>query len=354
MIKILLRALRWLAILAVLVTSGLALAVIVAGYWPGSTSPLFDLEFVLAPWVVMALLPTTVIAFLYRWRYLRWSMLTMTLILGLPYLPYFLPRSISPASTGLHVKLLTFNTWGTKRVADAEQIAYLIYSEQPDIVTLQEVTEARLKRIQTMLQVLAPNKPMIAVTNLDTDQVILSRFPITKLEQDSSASQFLSARVRTPLGDVVVWNVHAYRENFLAAFSERNILSYSNLADHRDGIAQFEWLNERITQVKQPLLIAGDFNVAPFSREYSLLTQHTQDAFAEAGWGFGFTFPATRAQALQAHVRGRSVRLSTPWPIAQIDHIFHGAHFSTVKATVLPTTAGSDHRPVLAEFSLIE
>jgi len=268
---------------------------------------------------------------------------------------YFLPKASVAAHTGPHLKVLTFNTWGTKRLADAEQIAYLIHTQQPDVAVLQEVSAARLQRMQALLRVLEPTQPpMNAVTNPDTDQVILSRFPMTELAHDDLASQFLAARVRTTQGEVVVWNVHAYRENFLAAFSDHNILSYSNLADHRDGLAQFGWLNEHVVQVKQPLIIAGDFNVVPFSREYRLITQHTLDAYAEVGWGLGFTFPATPAQALVAHLRGRNVRIAAPGPVAQIDHIFHSQELLALSATVLPTTAGSDHRPVLAEFSLPE
>lgn len=335
-------------------TCGVGLLVLAACYWPGPTALMFDLEYVALPWVVMALLPVTLLAGLFRLRYLRWALLLLTLILGTPYVRYFVPRTTAQTvSIPARLKVLTFNTWGTKRLSDAEQIAYLIHTEQPDIAVLQEVAATRLKRMLALLKRLDSQKAYYVVANPDTNQVILSRYPLTLLERNDEVSQLLVARAQTPLGDVIIWNVHAYRQNFFAELSARNILSYRNLADHREGLIQFDWLAKRIAEVKQPLIIGGDFNVAPFSREYNLIAQHLQNAYAEAGWGWGFTFPATQNQALEGAVRGRSLHLTSPWPIAQIDHIFHSAHFAATSMVVLPTTAGSDHRPMMAVLNKI-
>ena len=352
--KAILRIIVLISQLGILAVGGLGLLVLVISHWPMRISPLFDLNFVLVPWVLMALLPAMLMAFLLRRRHLRWLLLSLTLVLGAPYARFFLPHALPISPTGYPLRVMTFNTWGVKRPNDVEQIATLIYFQHPDVLLLQEVSAARLDRLMNRLNALYPNQKLNVAVNAETDQVTISRFPLTITGIDSSATQLLQTQVQTPAGPIEVWNVHAYRENFLAAFSERNVLSYSTLADHRDGIEQFQWLNRRIGQMpmQQPLIVAGDFNVTPFSPEYTLMTAHTKDAFAEVGWGFGFTFPATRGQMLTGTLRGRKIRVSSPGPVAQLDHVFHSGRVLAINTYVVLTSAGSDHRPVVSDFVL--
>jgi vancomycin resistance protein VanJ len=96
--------------------------------------------------------------------------------------------------------------------------------------------------------------------------------------------------------------------------------------------AQAEDLLSWTRELDAPVIVAGDFNTPPFGSIYGGLTGRYRDAFAEAGRGWGYTYPA---------------RL----PLLRIDYIFHSTAWSTLSAETAPP-AGSDHRAVFAELAL--
>ena len=79
---------------------------------------------------------------------------------------------------------------------------------------------------------------------------------------------------------------------------------------------------------------AGDFNLPPDSPMLAPLRRRFRDAFAEAGRGYGYTYPS---------------RL--PW--VRIDHILAGRHWTIDRCRVGPDL-GSDHRPLIAEAVLAD
>ncbi len=97
---------------------------------------------------------------------------------------------------------------------------------------------------------------------------------------------------------------------------------------------------------REPLVVAGDLNLTDQTPEYRLLrSTGLRDAYREAGWGFGLTFPAHP----KLHLRG----LGLPIPsLIRIDYVLHSRHFTTRSAAVLQEVTGSDHRPVVATLRL--
>ena len=85
---------------------------------------------------------------------------------------------------------------------------------------------------------------------------------------------------------------------------------------------------------KTPLIILGDFNMPVESSIYRENFGQYQNAFNEAGFGFGFT----------KHIRMLSVR---------IDHILTDDSFSILEAKI-GNDVGSDHSPILATIVLNE
>ena len=77
------------------------------------------------------------------------------------------------------------------------------------------------------------------------------------------------------------------------------------------------------------MLLAGDFNAPPEGCTYRDSLGRYTDAFATAGWGFGYTF------------RNRGMQL-------RIDHVLAGAGWSFARCSVGPDL-GSPHRPVVAD-----
>jgi len=102
-------------------------------------------------------------------------------------------------------------------------------------------------------------------------------------------------------------------------------------------------LAKDIETTDYPLIVLGDFNATDQSTTYKTINRYLHNAHWDAGWGFGFTFPAP------PHV-------PPEWPfetgvIYRIDHIFYSDHFTAHDAQTLTTSAGSDHLPVTAILS---
>ncbi len=83
-------------------------------------------------------------------------------------------------------------------------------------------------------------------------------------------------------------------------------------------------------QTAGPVVLAGDFNAPPRGKLYARLRARYRDAFAEAGWGGGYTF---RADA----------------PVVRIDFVWCGPGVGVKRCRPL-RHAGSDHRPLLADL----
>ncbi len=82
-----------------------------------------------------------------------------------------------------------------------------------------------------------------------------------------------------------------------------------------------------------PLVLAGDFNLPADDSTMVALRDHFRFAYAEAGWGYGYTKPS-----------------NLPW--VRIDHILMGPEWSATWCRVGPDF-GSDHLPLVAELALI-
>jgi vancomycin resistance protein VanJ len=87
----------------------------------------------------------------------------------------------------------------------------------------------------------------------------------------------------------------------------------------------------------------GDLNATPTHQVYHLLSAHLSDAFREAGWGLGHTYPASGEPLWGVRQFRRLVR---------IDHIFHSEQWRAEAAWVGEWDGSSDHLPVIAQLKL--
>ena len=162
----------------------------------------------------------------------------------------------------------------------------------------------------------------------DAYQGIISRFPLTPIELADDEGHTQKVMAVTPAGPVAIWNVHSSPP-----------LHWSR------QYRQISALVKDIVAVKGPLIVGGDFNTTDQSETYRLVNQYLYNAHWEAGWGFGFSFPADQP-------RFKYVPILTP--VIRIDHIFYNAHFFASSAHTLSDSGGSDHFPVTARLSLIQ
>jgi endonuclease/exonuclease/phosphatase (EEP) superfamily protein YafD len=100
------------------------------------------------------------------------------------------------------------------------------------------------------------------------------------------------------------------------------------------------WLNvgeiEALTKAHAatPVILCGDFNNLPTGRVYQRLSETFQDAWAKAGAGDGFSFPAG----------GPNRRIDYLW--------FNHPEAVMPRKAWLPASNASDHLPLVAEFEL--
>jgi hypothetical protein len=135
-------------------------------------------------------------------------------------------------------------------------------------------------------------------------------------------------RVETPAGPMAIWNVHL-------------IPPFRGLPQWHDQ--QVAALVADIAGTDGPLIMAGDFNATDQSATYRAINRYLNNAHREAGWGFGFTFPAP------PYTKGLPFY---PGLLYRIDHIFYSDHFVAYDARTLAISAGSDHLPIMADLWL--
>jgi endonuclease/exonuclease/phosphatase (EEP) superfamily protein YafD len=99
------------------------------------------------------------------------------------------------------------------------------------------------------------------------------------------------------------------------------------------------------------VLIAGDFNTTDRTDTYRRIAARYTDTYREMGWGLGFTFPdLSHPNAVPSELH--LARLPIP-QVVRLDYIFHSRYLQAMAIRVWPDSGGSDHRPVLAQFSLL-
>jgi vancomycin resistance protein VanJ len=317
---------------------------------PNGNIGLVMLGDVLSPWLLLVLAPALVLAVVARRRYVSLLLAIATVLVGSILAPLFLPHWSSASSHRLSLKAMSFNLWYNNPYADWPAVAALIRQEHPDVLLLQEIDARMLDQLAAELKDLYSDTTLHVSADAASLQAVISRYPLQLIGAESDRSRLQKVQVKTPAGPIIVWNIHAYRANFLPG---ANFLSYgADTENHLKYAGQFAWLIDDLQQVHEPFIIGGDFNVPYQSADYRALTQHWQETHGQAGWGFGFTFPATPNHARYASFLGQTIRLSSPLPLVKLDHIFYSAHFFAQAARTLSSSAGSDHAPIVAELFL--
>ncbi|MGH7439259.1 MAG: endonuclease/exonuclease/phosphatase family protein [Polyangiaceae bacterium] len=170
------------------------------------------------------------------------------------------------------------------------------------------------------------------VIRQDGELILVSKFPVLSAEvppdlaiAGTTAPMFVKYVIDTPDGALHVYNVHA--------FSPRHALfdpaTRDNIAQ-RDG--QIAAVVAAARSEPPPFVIAGDTNLPALSAIARRYFDGLTDAFAEVGFGFGYTFPAKR-----------------PW--MRIDRFLGGAGVRFFDVRVAPRGA-SDHRAIFVDVDL--
>ena len=269
----------------------------------------------------------TVPALARRGAFLTLPLATAALILGpLMGLQLHLPRAGKPS-----IRVLTYNVWFGYR--DPEAIAREVREAAPDVV----VFEAAAHAADIALQ----RPPFAGFHYLHQGSfVVASRFPMRLVAEGRIVSARVGApwvrfAVDSPLGTLDLFAVHPH--------SPRSVFDQARHGRLRalDPERAFPFLDKQLGEIDAavreagPLrVVAGDFNVPGGSALLAGRFAGTEDAFASAGNGFGYTFPC-----------GKRV---VPW--MRLDRVLLGPALAATSARVVGG-AGSDHRPLVVEIA---
>jgi len=244
------------------------------------------------------------------------------------------------ASSADRLSVMTFNLHGDNRNVDGVMEAIL--AVDADVVALQEVGQAMGSSLRERVQRAYPHSTFTFRSGWG-GLAVLSRHPITPgsgwLESISRGNPQVLI-LHALFGDVDLINLHNpslprdasdWPVYIPAAIAERNAVS--------ESIAAFAGATNR------PLLVMGDFNTTERSEAYQVLVREMHDAWREAGFGLGSTFPGGPRSPTPYDLR-------LPWWLIRIDYVFHSDAFVAERARIGQWDGDSDHRPVVVTLRL--
>ncbi|WP_091589343.1 endonuclease/exonuclease/phosphatase family protein [Micromonospora krabiensis] len=196
------------------------------------------------------------------------------------------------------------------RVSNPDPAATVRALADADLIALQEVGDET-----PVAEVLRPGHPhRVAVSTV----ALYSRYPVRDgagVDTGLGWTRALRAVVDTPSGDLAVYVVH---------------LGSARAGDTATRDQTVAALAARIRADPAPrLVVLGDLNTASTDRVFAPLDRLLDDAQADAGRGFGFTWPAAV-------------------PVTRPDHVLYRG--LTATSAGVRRTPDSDHRAVTASF----
>lgn len=245
------------------------------------------------------------------------------------------PPIVRAAEDTPTLTLMTYNVLYTSE--DAAPVAASIAQAEPDVIAFQELPYPRAQALAQIMGERYPYRTPVVADRCYVQVAIWSRYPILRVEE---VDPDVFCRLRSVVIDfegqpMRVMGVHAW--------------PYIGL-DQESTEQGFRWRHEQIDLIldmiegqPEPLVLLGDLNSAPMSEVYGTLSIHLTDAFIEAGWGLGHTWPAEGGYWY-----------SVPYParLVRIDYVFHSAEWRAEEAWVGEWDGISDHHPVVARLRL--
>jgi endonuclease/exonuclease/phosphatase (EEP) superfamily protein YafD len=234
-----------------------------------------------------------------------------------PLVRYVEPVAASRASHEASLRLVSFNI--NYRNDDLARAATFLEESGADVVVLQEVTRAQARELDGLL----PSYPHRSVDIDWRGAAIYSRWPMTsadwaELEQRASRGAMVQLDWRGSRIAVLGLHLHWPMSPGEARIRNRQLRRVAALAQATTG----------------PLIVAGDFNVTPWSPHFqrALASSGLRDCALGQGLGPSWPAPAT-------------------WLGIRIDHCLASPHWRVLDARVGPNV-GSDHRPIIVELAL--
>ncbi len=240
----------------------------------------------------------------------------------------FLPQSTISTAHADSDHTLRVMTWNVNSdFATPEEVFTGVRDSGADIIALQEIGQGLAAALDDNP---LDEYPYREYVGYGADGIgLLSRHPIIEHEivEGKTAKPYLIATLSIDGRELTVLSVHPPPPKWgrWDGYYSRGI----------DEIPHFV----NLATSGEPTIMMGDFNTVDQSPDYDLLADSgLHDAFREAGWGFGSTWP------------NRKVVRLVDKPVIRIDYIWYTDHFTAQRAWVGSGT-NSDHLPVLVELT---
>jgi endonuclease/exonuclease/phosphatase (EEP) superfamily protein YafD len=240
-------------------------------------------------------LPLPVVALLLWRRRARWlwfSQVAALVVLLFPLGGLVLPRRVARDGRSPMIRVLSYNVMHA--YAGPERIMAEIDRFAPDVVLMVKLGANQ----EPMQRLLLRRYPHVSISG---GGVVASRFPfLSSFEPDVPQPPELGARARfaqkviqTPLGPIAfhVFHPQSPRDGLLAVarLKKGSVTLVRTETEWR--VRQVRRLAARARSETLPVVIGGDSNLAHLSPLLHDELGRYRDAFREAGWGFGYTYP---------------------------------------------------------------
>ncbi len=276
--------------------------------WPFDLTSHFRVLYVLG-------LTGTAVFFLLRRRYRMAGVATFFALLnGWVILPMYRPLPESAVASPVY-RAVSYNIHYENPSVDP--LITFIQTNQPDFFVLVETTDAQL----TALKPLEAEYPYVhrAYFKGHESRVIFSRHPFVQTSQ--------VADVERPSA-VVQLLFNGQPLTLIAAHPNSPVRPENSLLQQQ----QFHHLAQFIARQNTPVLLLGDLNTTPWSAVFRQFNQESGLQNGRIHFGIQPTWP-------------------TPWPFIPIDHALVSPGITIHQFQTGPSL-GSDHTPILIEFSL--
>jgi endonuclease/exonuclease/phosphatase (EEP) superfamily protein YafD len=230
------------------------------------------------PLLALALIPTLALLFWRKHHVLSGIALSSLLLNSFAIAPYLIlsPQS-PPSASAQHLKIFHANVLAPN--TNYEELLTEIIQENPDVVTLTELTSGWMKGLGA-LKIQYP----YVVHNETQDRfglAIWSWFPIVRQEP-----QYLGMQQRCAVLAQLQLNKRCVSIVAAHPWSPRN----ADWADSRD--TQLELLGQHIAAESGPLVLMGDLNVTPWSHSFQYLQTLSGLRDSQLDQGLTSTWPA--------------------------------------------------------------
>jgi vancomycin resistance protein VanJ len=255
----------------------------------------------------------------------------------------FQPRArLAPAGAPA-VVAMTWNIQGQN--TDVAPMLAAVRASGADLIAFQELNHVAAAGLERALDDLYPYRVLAPQSGV-LGMGVLSRYPLRASGARLSPVWGQTWQVLEMEVDghaVTVVNVHA-----VASFVHQGPAALTRSIRDREG--QAAALDAFVAARPGPLICLGDLNTTDRTVAYALATGRLRDAWREAGWGLGHTFPGAAVPGSgMPTVAGRPL---LPW-LVRIDHVLHSAHWLATEARIGPWDGIADHRPVMARLVLV-